>query len=194
MTPDGFLHETGIEQWRQLARQHQLDGRAAGRSQAGRRDPLPRCAMPRRQMPPGRHMRDPAPRLRDDLLRDEQPKLDADTRETYTFSALLGARRNIVVTGKLSPLHASSIIDDGQRGIGGVGRQADTGRARVEPVGDDFRENRLLERTGICVAKVFEEMVEVDASFAHAGILSRHPDGSRLRRTRTVRSRHVPGC
>jgi hypothetical protein len=36
-------------------------------------------------------------------------------------------------------------------------------------------------------------MLEVDASFAHARILSRHPNASRLRRPRPVRSRHVPG-
>ena len=105
--------------------------------------------------------------------RAKQAKLDANAGEPYAFATLLCARRNVVVSSKLPPLHPTPIIDDGQRGVGGVGQQADTRRARVKGVGDDFSEDRFLERTRVGVPEVLEEMLEVDTSFAHAGILSR---------------------
>ena len=45
--------------------------------------------------------------------------------------------------------------------------------AGIECVGNDFGEDRLLERAGIGVPQVFEEMLEIDSSFSHARILSR---------------------
>jgi hypothetical protein len=88
------------------------------------------------------------------------------------LAALLGARRNIVIPRQLSPLHPATVIDDGQRRRAGIGQQPDARRAGVERIGDDLSENGLLERAGVGVTKVFEEMLKVDARFTHGNILS----------------------
>jgi hypothetical protein len=114
-------------------------------------------------MPSGRHMLGTASRFGDDLPRHQQPKLDADTGEPDPIATRFRTRRNIVVSAKFLPLHTTAVVDDGQGGVGRVGQQADAGRTRVERVGDDFGEDRFVERTGVGVPKVFEEMLKVDA-------------------------------
>jgi hypothetical protein len=88
------------------------------------------------------------------------------------LAALLGARRNVVISSQLSPLHPATVIDDGQRRRAGIGQQPDARRAGVERIGDDLSENGLLERAGVGVTKVFEEMLKVDPRFTHGNILS----------------------
>lgn len=128
--------------------------------------------MTRGQMPSGRHVCGPTSGFRDHLARDEQSELDADSGKPDPFPALLGARRDVVISRQLSPLHPATVVDDGQRCRVCIGQKPDTRRAGVERVGDDLGENGLLERAGVCVAKVLEEMLKVDSRFPHRDILS----------------------
>ena len=105
--------------------------------------------------------------------RDEQPELDSDAGKSNALPARLRARRNVVIPRQVPPLHPSPIVHDRQRGVGGVGLEADACRAGVERVGDNFGEDRLLERAGVGVAEIFEEVLEVDAGFAHGAFLRR---------------------
>jgi hypothetical protein len=93
-------------------------------------------------------------------------------RKPDPLAALLGARRNVVISSQLSPLHHATVIDDGQRRRAGIGQQPDARRAGVERIGDDLSGNGLLERAGVGVTKVFEEMLKVDPRFTHGNILS----------------------
>ena len=133
-------------------------------------------------MPSRRHMRGAAPRLGDDLARDQKTKLDANSREPDPFATSLRACRNVVISRQFLPLHAAPVIDDRQRCVGRIGEAADACRARIESVGDHLDEDRLLERAGVSVPQVFEQMLEVDPCFSHTGILSRGRDRSRGRR------------
>ena len=119
-----------------------------------------------------------ASRFRDDLARHEQTELDANAGESDSLSSRLRARRDIVVAGELAPLHAAAIVQDRERRVRPIREQADVHGPGIERVGDDFSEDRLLERARIGVPQVFEQMLEVDPSFTHAGILAR---GSRAR-------------
>jgi hypothetical protein len=90
-------------------------------------------------------MRRPAPRLRHDLAGDQEPQLDADAGKADPFAALLAARRDVVVPGQLSPLHAATVIDDGQRRSNGIGHQPHARGAGVERIGNRLGEDGLLE-------------------------------------------------
>ena len=127
--------------------------------------------MTRRQMPPGGDVRRPSPGFGNHLAGDEQSELDPHTGESDSFAALFGARRDVVILRQRSPLHPAAVVYDGQCRRAGIGQQLDARRAGVECVGHDFGEDRLLERTGVGVAKVFEEMVKVDSRFTHRDIL-----------------------
>ena len=87
--------------------------RAAG--EARRRDPLPRRAIARRQVPRGRDVRRAAPRLGHDLARDQQAQLDADAGKADALAARLRAGRDVVVTRQVAPLHPAPVVDDRQR-------------------------------------------------------------------------------
>ena len=123
--------------------------------------------MPRRQVPPRRDVRGAAPRFGDDLARDEQPELDPDAGKPDALAARLRARRHVVIPRQLPPLHPPPIVHDRERRVGRVGLEPDARRAGVERVGDDLGQDRLFERAGVGVAQVFEQMLEVDAGFAH---------------------------
>ena len=112
-------------------------------------------------------MRRPAPRLGRDVLAHEEPELDAHAGESDPLAARLRARRDVVIPGQLASSHAGAIVDDGERPVCGRRAELDARRARVERVGDDLGQDRLLERTGIGVAKVLEEMQQVDTGLAH---------------------------
>jgi hypothetical protein len=112
------------------------------------------------------------PRFGDDFLRDQQSQLDPDAGKSDPFSTFLGARRHVVVARQFAPLHAAAIVNDGQRGVGGIGEQPDVRCTGIERVRDHFRENGFLERTCIGVAQIFEKMLQVDPGLAHSGILS----------------------
>ena len=101
---------------------------------------------------------------------DEQPELDADAGEPDPLAARLRARRDVVIARQLPALHPAPVVHDGQRRVGGLVEQADARRAGVERVGDDLGEDRLLERAGVRVPEVFEQVLEVDAGFAHSAL------------------------
>ena len=73
-----------------------------------------------------------------------------------------------MVAGQLAPPHAVPVVHDGQRGRRGVGGDSDRRGARIERVGDDLGEDRLLGGPGVGVAQVLQEVEEVDPSLAHA--------------------------
>ena len=108
-----------------------------------------------------------ASRLGQHLLGGQQAELDADTREADALAAHLGAGRDVVVSGQLAPPHADAVVDDDQQGIAAVGADGDPRGARVERIGDDLREDRLLQAARIGVPQVLEEVQEVDARLAH---------------------------
>jgi hypothetical protein len=89
-----------------------------------------------------------------------------------------------VVPRKLPALHPAPVVDDRQRRGSGVGEEADARRTRVERVCDDFREDRLLEGSSVCVPQVLEEVLEVNSRFADAGIVS--PGGPSARPARVA--------
>jgi len=70
-----------------------------------------------------------------------------------------------------------AVIDDRQRAVGSVGCQPNRRRARVQCIGDDFGEDRLFERTRVCVAEVLKQVLEIDSGLTHGGILSHDEDG-----------------
>ena len=84
----------------------------------------------------------------------------------------LAARCDVVISGQLPPLHPAPVVDDRQGPVGRVGAQADERRTRVERVGNDFGQDCFFERTGIGIAKVFKQMLEIDPGFTHGRILS----------------------
>src|SRR5262245_4970074 len=124
-------------------------------------------------MPPRRNVCGTASGFGDHLARDEEPQLDADTSKSDSLSSRLRARCNVMESSQLSTLHPPAIVHDRQRRLEGVTNELDARRARIEGVGDGFGEDRLFERTGVGIAKVFEEVLQVDASFTHWRILSR---------------------
>src|SRR5262249_3873862 len=101
--------------------------------------------MARRQVPPRGNVGLPAPTFRDDLLAYQEPELDPDAGETDAVAACPGARRHVVIARELAPSHARAVVDGGERRRSRVGREMDAARAGVERVGDDLREDRLLE-------------------------------------------------
>jgi hypothetical protein len=149
MAANDLFDISRVDQRGQLVAQRQPHRGAARVGEAGRRNPLPGRAMPRREMPSRRDRRGPPPGLGDHVGRDEESELDPDAREPDAFAASLAARGHVVVSGQLPPLHAAAIVDDRQGRFRGIGEQADAGRARVERVGHDFGEDRLLERAGV---------------------------------------------
>ena len=123
-------------------------------------------------MPACGNMSRAAPGFGDHLARHQEPELDADAGKSDPLAALLRARRDVVIPGELLPLNPAAIGHDGQCGFGRARQQPDQGRARIERIGDDFGENLLLERAGVGVAQIFEEVLEVDAGLARGAILS----------------------
>ena len=172
MAPDDLLDIPGISQRRQLIGQDQPHGRAASTGQARGRNPFPWGAMPRREMPPGRDVRRASDGFGDDLARHQQPELDPDAGKADALASGLAARCDVVISGQLPPLHPAPVVDDRQGPVGRVGAQADERRTRVERVGNDFGQDCFFERTGIGIAKVFKQMLEIDPGFTHGRILS----------------------
>ena len=75
-------------------------------------------------------------------------------------------------------LHAAAVIDDRQRRVEGVGQETNVARTGVECIGDDLGEDRLFKGAGVGVPQVFEQVLEVDSSLTHGGIISRRSPGN----------------
>ena len=54
--------------------------------------------------------------------------------------------------------HPLPVVDGGERRRGGVDREGDSRRRRVEAVGDDLGKNRLIEVAGVGIGEILEEM------------------------------------
>ena len=161
------LDEAGIEQRRERVRQLERHRGAAFGDQPRRRHPLPRRLVTRGQVPAGRHVALAAPRLGQHLLAEQQPELDAHAGEADALAARLGAGGDVMVAGEVTPLHAGAVVHDREGGPRRVREDAHQARPRVEGVGDDLGEDGLLERAGIGVAQVFQQVVQVDAGLTH---------------------------
>jgi hypothetical protein len=72
-----------------------------------------------------------------------------------------------VVSGELAPPHAMPVVDDGQRGRGGIDGQGDLRGTGVQRVRHDFGENRLLDRAGVRIPEVLQEMQQIDSRLTH---------------------------
>jgi len=80
-------------------------------------------------MPPRGNVRGAAPGLGDHLARYQQPELDAHARKADSFPARFGARRYVVVSRQLPPLHSAPVVDDGQRRVSRIGEEPDASRS-----------------------------------------------------------------
>ena len=112
-------------------------------------------------------------RFREHLLAREQAELDADAGESDAVTAGLGRGGHVVEPPQLGASHADAVIDDRERGaggiggIGGIGEQPDGRGAGVERVRHHFGEDCFLELTRIGVGQILEQMEQIDARFAH---------------------------
>ena len=165
------LDVAGVEQRRERVAQPQADGGAALGHPARRLHPAPRGLVARSQPPARGHVAVGAPRLGQHLLGDQQAQLDPHAREADALAAGLGAGGHVVVARQLAPRHAGAVVAHHQGPLGGLDQQADARGARVERVGDDLGEDRLLERAGIGVAQVLEQVLQVDPGLAHTSCL-----------------------
>jgi hypothetical protein len=84
-----------------------------------------------------------------------------------SLAARLCRRCDVVVPGKLAPPHPVAVIDDGQRGRGGIGGQGDLRGTGVQRVRHDLGENRLLDRAGVRIPEVLQEMQQIDSRLTH---------------------------
>ena len=109
--------------------------------------------------------------LGEHFARHQEAQLDTHAGEPDAFASTLRAGGNVVIASQLAALHPAPIVHDRERRRRGIHRDADVGRTGIERVGDDLGHDGFFERPGVGVAKVFEEMLEVDARLAH----TRHP-------------------
>src|SRR5205807_9380605 len=63
--------------------------------------------------------------------------------------------------------HHEAIIDRGQTTGRRIAFKGDPHGARVESIGDDLRENGLLDRSRIGIAQVLQKVQQIDSSFTH---------------------------
>ena len=72
-----------------------------------------------------------------------------------------------MVLGEVAAAHAAAIVEDGERALNRVGSKGQHCCARVDGIGDDLGQDRLLRSARIGVAEIIEKMQEIDARFAH---------------------------
>ena len=90
-----------------------------------------------------------------------------DARKPDPLTARLGAGGHVVISGQLPALHPAAIVDHRERRLGCVDHQENPAGPGVQRVGEDFGQDRFFERPGIGIAKVFEQVLQIDASLAH---------------------------
>jgi len=93
-----------------------------------------------------------ASRLGQDLGAHQQRDLDSDPGEPDAGAPDLRARRDVVIARELASPHAGAVVGDRDGWGARIGIDGDAPRARVERVGDDLGEDRLLGGAGIRVA------------------------------------------
>jgi hypothetical protein len=77
------------------------------------------------------------------------------------------ARRDVVIARQLAALHAGPVVDGDESSSARVRFERYYGGAGIERVRHHFRKDCLLKRRRIGVAQVFEQMLQIDASFTH---------------------------
>ena len=98
-----------------------------------------------------------------------RPSLIPTPAKPIPSPRVLRAGGEVVIARQLAPAHAGAVVHHDERLLRRVGEDADVERARVERVGHDLGEDRLLDRVGIGVAQVLEQVLEIDARLAHRG-------------------------
>ena len=189
------LHEAGIEQRGERILQRQANAGPALGHQARGRHPLPGRAVARREPPGGGRVRLSAARLRQHLVRNQEPQLAPDPREADSLPPRLRARRDVVVARQVAPLHAGAVVDGRERRSRRVDHELYGSCARIEGVGDDLGQDRLFDRSGISVTQVLEQVEEVDARLAHENgdsIMAGSRGGGRSRKRIRGRRRSRP--
>jgi hypothetical protein len=106
-------------------------------------------------------------RLRQHIPARQQGELDADPGESDALPPRLCARRKIVIAAQVPARHPLAVIGDRDGGAPGLRRDPDQARAGVERVRDDLRQYGLLQRPGVGVPQVFEEVQQVNARLGH---------------------------
>src|SRR5688572_19984407 len=104
--------------------------------------------------------------------RNEEAKFDANAGESYALARRFGARRNVVIPRKLPSLHPAAIVHNCERRLSRIGEKADARCARVKRIREHFGEDGLLESSRVRVAKIFQQVLEIDTRLPHARILS----------------------
>jgi hypothetical protein len=166
---DRRLDEAGFEQCRERVRQPQQHGGAIGVEHVRRLDPRPWRARAVREAPRRRRVLAAAARLGDHLVARQQAQLDADAREADALATPFQRRGEVLVAGQLAPRHAAAVVESDECALRGIGLEPQRARAGVEGIGDDLREDRLLEAARVRIAQVLEKPEQVYAGFAHGG-------------------------
>jgi hypothetical protein len=73
-----------------------------------------------------------------------------------------------VVPAEFAAGHAAAVVEGDERALATLRPQFEAARARVERVGHDLREDRLLEAARIRVPEVLEQVHQVYARFAQS--------------------------
>jgi hypothetical protein len=77
-----------------------------------------------------------------------------------------------VIAGKLAAPHPRAVVDERHRRHRRIGGDRDDVRSRVQRVGDDLGEDRLLRRPGIRITQVLDEVQQIDAGLAQLRLLA----------------------
>ena len=99
--------------------------------------------------------------------RDQKAQFYADAGKTDALAAGFTARRDVVIARQLAALHAGAVVDGDEGSSARVRFERYHGGAGIERVRHHFRKDCLLKRCRVGIAQVFEEMLQIDASFTH---------------------------
>ncbi|MFN7955337.1 MAG: hypothetical protein U0610_26675 [bacterium] len=178
------LEVARLEERRERILELERYGRPPLGDQPQRRQPAPRRLVARSEVPRRGDVLARASCFRDDLVAEQQAELDADSGEADALATSLGARGEIVEVTQVAPHHARAVVDHRERGPRGIGQEGDVRGTGVERVGDDLGEDRFLERAGIGIAQVLEQVQQVDSGLTHDGLVSSPSRRALLRRRR----------
>jgi hypothetical protein len=123
--------------------------------------------MPTRQAPTRRHVNLGSPALGVDPIADQQRQLDPHAGEPNPLAPRLGAGGDVVVAPHLRTFHPRAVVGDRERAARRVGCELDALRPRVERVGNDLGEDRLLHGPDVGIAEVLEQVQQIDPGFTH---------------------------
>src|SRR6266566_1760629 len=129
------------------------------------RCPDPRRAVARGKPPRCRNARSAAPRFREYVVAREKAELNAHAGKPDRPTACLCTGRKVMIAAQLGPRHAAPVVPHDER----VGSRFERNHRcpGVQGIRDDLADDRFLERGGIGVPQVLEQVKQIDACFAH---------------------------